>query len=117
MEFYQEARPEEDERVYGIAATHVPGQNLLIVTWSRRIGEDAVAHEVRYAFSDIHAAGWDSATPAPRGIVAPLGQGGANGMVYDARDLPLSGQRFVYIGIKPQNSKLFSQIAIPLTLN
>ncbi len=116
MEFYQEARPEEDERVYGIAATHVPGQGRLIVTWSRRIGEDAVAHEVRYAFTDIHAAGWDNATPAPRGIVSPLGQGAANGMVYDAADLPLAGRPMVYIAIKPQNSRLFSQIAVPLTL-
>jgi hypothetical protein len=48
-------------------------------------------------------------------IVIPPGKGGANGMVFDARQ-PLTGQRMVYIAIKPQNSDKFSQIAVPLTL-
>jgi len=116
MAFYQEAQPENDEQVYGIAATHLPAQNRLILTWSRRLAEDSVVHEVRYAFSDIHATGWKNATPAPRGLIAPPGQGSANGMVYDSQDLPLAGERLVYIAIKPQNAELFSQIAVPLTL-
>jgi RNA polymerase sigma factor (sigma-70 family) len=113
MEFYQEPRPENDDQIYGIAAAHVPEQNRLIITWSRRLGEDDVAHEVRYAFADIFSTGWEKAHAAPSGTVAPAGR---NGMIYDSRDLPLSGHRLVYIAIKPRNSKLFSQIAVPLTL-
>jgi RNA polymerase sigma factor (sigma-70 family) len=116
MEFYQETRAENDEQVYGIAATHSAAQNRLIVTWSRRQAEDSVVHEVRYAFADIHTTGWKNANPAPRGFVAPPGQGIANGMVYDSQGLPLAGERLVYIAIKPQNSELFAQIAVPLTL-
>lgn len=116
LEFYQESRAENDDQVYGIAAAHVPPQNRVIVTWSRRPGEDAIAHEVRYAFADIHSTGWMNARPAPRGLVAPPGRGMANGMVYDSQDLPLAGERLVYIAIKPQNSEFFSQIAVPLTL-
>ena len=113
MEFYQEARPENDDQIYGITATHVPEQNRLIVTWSRRLGEDDISHEVRYAFADVFSTGWDKARVAPKGSVAPLER---NGMVYDSKDLPLTGQRQVYIAIKPRNSKLFSQIVVPLTL-
>ena len=36
-------------------------------------------------------------------------------MVYDSRALPLTGQPVLYLAIKPQNSDIFSQIAIPLT--
>lgn len=115
MEFYQEARPENDDQIYSIVATHVPAQNRLLLTWSHRIGEDTLAHEVRYSFTDIHTTGWAKAQPAPGGLVRPAGKGIANGMVYDTRDLPLTGQRLVYLAIKPQSSDRFSQIAVPLT--
>jgi hypothetical protein len=113
IEFYQESQKENDDQVYGITATHVPGENRVIVTWNRRVGEDTMAHEVRYSFSDVHNTGWVNARFGE--IVIPPGKGGANGMVFDAR-LPLTGQRMVYIAIKPQNSERFSQIAVPLTL-
>jgi RNA polymerase sigma factor (sigma-70 family) len=116
MEFYQETQPENEEQVYSIAAAHILAQNRVLVTWNRRVAEDSVDHEVRYAFSDIHTTGWKNAKPAPKGFVTPPGQGIANGMVYDSQDLPLAGERLVYIAIKPQNAELFSQIAVPLTL-
>ena len=37
-------------------------------------------------------------------------------MVYDTTALPLAGHSVVYIAIKPQNSNLFSQIAVRLDL-
>lgn len=116
VRFESQTHPENDAQIYSIAATHDPQTNRLILTWSRPKGEDSVKHEVRYAFRDIHTIGWDKAQPAPRGLVAPLGSGVLNGMVYDTSALPLAGHFVVYVAIKPQNAELFSQIAVPLTL-
>lgn len=115
FEFYAEGREENDEQVYSITGTHIAALKRVIVTWSRHKDEGSIKHEVRYAWSDIHASGWAKATPAPEGIVTPPGDGGYNSMVYDTTTLPLAGQRTVYIAIRPQNSDRFSQIAIPLT--
>src|SRR5262249_4108253 len=82
IEFYRETRPENDEQVYSLTATHVPAESRIIVTWSRRHGEDTVAHEVRYAFTDIHRLGWPQATPAPAGMIQPPGRDDSTGMVY-----------------------------------
>jgi hypothetical protein len=71
-------------------------------------------HEVRYAFDDIHRLGWNEAKPAPNGTITPPGLGGYNGMIYDTTDLPLTSWKVVYIAVKPENSTLFSQIAMPL---
>jgi len=114
FEFYREPNEENDEQVYSIAATYVRGASEVILTWSRRKDEPRTEHEVRYAFEDIHKIGWDRATPAPGGIVRPLGDGGYNGMLYRSRDLPLDGKRMVYLAIKPTGARLFSQIALPL---
>jgi len=116
IEFFRESRPENDEQVYSIAATHVPAEDRLIVTWNRRRREDAVAHEIRYAFTDIHRLGWEQATAAPGGTIRPPGKDVSTGMVYDTRALPLAGQKIIFIAIKPQNADSFSQVAIPLTL-
>jgi hypothetical protein len=116
MEFYREPYPENDDQVSGLTATHIPSDNRLIVTWNRSGDDDVSAHEVRYAFADIHSSGWEKAQPAPRGTVPPAGKGVGTGMVYDARDLPLAGQKTVYIAVKPRNADTFSQIAVPLTL-
>ena len=86
----------------------------MTVTWNRPQNDNAINHEVRYAFEDIHQVGWNAAKPAPRGIIKPPGWQGYNGMVYATQALPLAGHPVVYIAIKPRNSKLFSQIAIPL---
>lgn len=114
FEFYREPHPENDEQVYSIAATYVAAENRLILTWSRRKDENTVKHEVRYAFSNIHEIGWDKATRAPSGIVTPPGFQGYNGMVYATTALPLTGKAKVYLAIKPENSAVFSQIALPL---
>lgn len=112
--FYREPNEENDEQVYSIAATYVPARDELILTWSRRKDEEAVRHEVRYAFVSIHKLGWEKAAPAPGGSVKPLGSGGYNGMLYRSRKLPLRGRATVHLGIKPDNSRRFSQISLPL---
>lgn len=115
MEFYHEAAPENDEQVYSITATHVPEQQRVILTWCRRIGEDQLPHEVRYAFESIHQIGWEAAQPAPGGRIKPPGMGEFSGMVYDSSALPLQGRATLYLAIKPEKAKLFSQVAIRLT--
>jgi hypothetical protein len=114
MEFYQEKARENDAQVYSLTGTYDPGNNEVIVTWKRPKDENDVAHEVRYAFDDVHTIGWAAATRVRGGVVKPPGWQGYNGMVFKSTLLPLAGRSTVFIGIKPSNSKLFSQIAIPL---
>jgi RNA polymerase sigma factor (sigma-70 family) len=117
IEFVHQPNSENDGQIYSLTATYDRTDNRLIVTWNRPSGEDAVRHEVRYAFTDIHGIGWAQAVPAPAGIVTPPGKGrGYNGMVYDTTELPLSQQTIVFIAVKPENANVFSQIAVPLTL-
>lgn len=115
--FYREVNPEPEQQVRDICATYVPNANRVIVTWMRNKNENTVKHEVRYAFADIHANGWNSATPAPGGTVTPPGWQGYNGMFYDTTSLPLSGKSVLYLAIKPLANNpqgLFAQVAIPL---
>ncbi len=114
MEFYREPYEENDEQVYSITAVYEPPTNRLIVTWNRNKNENDIAHEVRFAFANIHAIGWDAATPAPDRVVLPPGWQGYNAMVYDTTSLPLAGRPKVYIAIRPVGATLFSQIAVPL---
>jgi len=114
VEFYREPAEENDEQVYSLTGTHVPASNRVVVTWRRHKRDNDVRHEVRYAFESIHRIGWDRATPAPRGWVRPPGYGGYNGMVYDTTDLPLADREVLYLAIRPENSKRFSHIALPL---
>ena len=114
IQFYREPYAENDAQVSSLTETYDPTKNEVIVTWNRLKDENNIKHEVRYAFSDIHQLGWSTATPAPNGLITPPGWQGYNGMVYDTTALPLAGHSVVYIAIKPQNSDLFSQIAIPL---
>ena len=89
FEFYQEVHGEaiKGEQVYSIAAAYVPAERRVILTWSRNKSENDVPHEVRYAFESIHLIGWDKATPAPGGTIAPAGFQGYNGMVYTTTDI------------------------------
>ena len=114
FEFYEEPNPENDEQVYGIAATYVPAENRLILTWSRPKDDNTTPHEVRYAFSSIHDLGWDKATPAPGGTIKPPGDGGYNGMIYATTEVSLAGKPEVYLAIRPAGAKLFSQIRLPV---
>lgn len=116
IQFYQDPYTENDQQVYSLAATYRASDNRLVVTWNRNMAEDTVNDEVRYSFTDIHLTGWNAATPAPGGIIAPLGSGAYNGMVYDTTALPLAGQSVVYIAIKPDNSNSFTEIAVPLNV-
>ena len=114
IQFFKEPYLENDAQVHSLTATFVPTGNRVVVTWNTGWGDSGI-HEVRYAFSDIHQLGWNAATPAPDGSI-PLNSSGYAGRVYDTTALPLSGHSMVYIAIKPQNSNLFSQIAVPLDL-
>ena len=114
IQFYREGRPENDEQVYSIAATILPAESRLILTWSRDKDRNKVQHEVRYALSDIHDIGWDRALPAPEGIVSPRGWQGYNVMSYTTTKLLLAKRRVLFLAIKPADSKLFSQMDLPL---
>ncbi len=114
IQFYREPYAEDDAQVASLTGTYDPTRNEVIVTWNRSKDDNTVNDEVRYAFSDIHQLGWNAATPAPSGIITPPGWQGYSGMVYDTTALPLAGHLVVFIAIKPQNSDLFSQIAVPL---
>jgi hypothetical protein len=116
FEFYQEPHPENDQQIYSLTGTYVAATNRIIVSWNRNKNDNTINHEIRYAFSSLHEIGWNAATPAPNGLARPLGDGGYNNMIYESTGLPLAGRSLVYIAIKPQNSSVFSQIAIPLNL-
>ncbi|HWG42127.1 MAG TPA: hypothetical protein VN688_05025 [Gemmataceae bacterium] len=116
IEFYREPARENDLQVYALTGTYRHSKNHLILTWNRKMDEEKVKHEVRYAFSDIHASGWKTAKQAPKGLASPPGDGAYNGMVYDTTALPLAGHSVVYVAIKPENSDVFTQIVVPLTI-
>ena len=96
-----------------MTTTYAASTNRLIVCW-RRQKNDPRPHEVRYAFQSVHKLGWDAAATAPKGVVRPPGEGGYNGMVYDTTELPLAGQKLVYIAIRPEGVAQFSEVAVPL---
>ena len=114
IEFYQEPYTENDDQVYGICVSYTAATNRIFLTWNRLKDENSVKHEVRYVFSNIHVLGWDNAIPAPSGIITPPGYQGYNNMVYDTTAIDVTGQSTIYFAIKPQDSSVFSQIALPL---
>jgi PKD repeat protein len=114
IQFYQDPYQENDAQVYNLTGTYRASDNQLAVTWNRDKAEDTVNQEVRYAFSDIHQLGWANATAAPNGTITPPGGGAYNNMVYDTTGINMAGHSVVYIAIKPQNSDLFTEIAVPL---
>ncbi len=114
---YIESAIENVDQVYALHAGYVPSSNLIRVGWNRYKDDSVTKHEVRYAFTDIHASGWNSATAAPNGVITPPDGGGYNGMEWSTNAINLSGRTMVYIAIKPQNSALFRQIAIPVVSN
>jgi hypothetical protein len=114
FELYQDTNPHNVDQVRSLHAVYVPGSNEVRVGWARRKDQPNVSHEVRYAFTDIFALGWAGATAAPNGTVSPQGDGGYNTMFWSTTSLNLAGRSTLYVAIKPQNSSLFSQIAIPL---
>ena len=115
FEFYNQTAQENEDQVYSVHGTYIAASNTLKIGWQRNKNENTILHEVRYAFSDIHTLGWNSATVAPNGIIAPPGDGGYNGMEYQTNAINLSAQSVIYLAIKPQNSNLFRQIAIPVS--
>jgi hypothetical protein len=114
ISFIQQTAPENDKQVYGVCASYTQSGNRLFLTWNRHKDENSTKHEVRYSFSDIHTSGWNSATTAPSGTISPPGYQGYNGMVYNTTGINVSGKSTIYFAIKPQDSSVFSQIALPL---
>lgn len=117
FEFYEEKNPENINQIYGLNGVYVPASNKLIVGWKRDKDENKVKHEVRYSFSDVFSIGWDNAEVAPNGTITPPGWQGYNGMYWNTTDINLSGKKSIFIAIKPENSNLFRQIEIPLSLS
>lgn len=115
LEFYNDPNPENIDQIYSLHGSYSPVIDSILVGWLRNKNEDSVKHEVRYSYTDIHDVGWDAAITAPDGIVSPPGMGGYNGMEYSTNKINTSGKSVVYIAIKPQNSNLFRQIAIPVS--
>lgn len=118
FECYTETNPENINQIYSLNAVYVPSSNTVYVGWMRNKNDNSVNHDVRYAFTNIWTLGYANATPAPggTGIVPPDFQG-ANGMEYQTTGINVSGQNTLYIAIKPQNSSLMRQIAIPISLS
>ena len=104
---------ENIQQIYSLNGVYVPASNTILVRWVRDKNENSVNHEVRYAFQDIFQIGWNSAVPAPDGLVVPPGWQGYNGMEWSTQAIDVTGESVVYIGIKPQNSSGFRQIVIP----
>ncbi len=115
IELYPEARPENTRQIYSLNGVYVPASKTILVGWMRDKDENDVKHEVRYAFFDIFRIGWANATPAPDGLVTPMGWQGYNGMEWSTSSIDVTGRSVIYIAIKPQNSSSFRQIAIPLS--
>jgi hypothetical protein len=109
------ANPNENiEQVYSLHGVYNKKSNQIIVGWMRDKNQNAIKHEVRYAFSDIYDSGWDLALKAPAGIITPSGWGGHNGMNYRTNKILLQDHNVLYLAIKPENSDKFRQIEIPL---
>jgi hypothetical protein len=115
FELYRETRPENINQIYSLHGVYVPSTNEVSVGWMRNKDENTINHEVRYAFQDIYQIGWASATLAPNGVIQPPGWQGYNGMEWSTRSINVSNKSTIYIAIKPQNSSLFRQIAIPVS--
>lgn len=114
IEFYYDPNDENVEEIYSLNGVYRPSDNYLYVGWMRH---KAHSHnfEVRYSFNDIHDLGWNSATPAPNGLVSPLGGGGYNAIEYETDGIDMSGRSQIYVAIKPKEQDRFRQIVIPIS--
>jgi hypothetical protein len=115
FELYQETNPENTAQVRSLHAVYLPETNGIEVGWTRPANQAGIAHEVRYAFTSVHALGWANATVPSNTVVADQGNGGYNGMRWTGTAINLAGHDKIYIAIKPQNSSLFREITVPLS--
>jgi len=116
FEFYKDTNPENVDQVYSLNGVYVPADNRIYVGWSHPKYDEKTKYEVRYAFEDIYSLPnkWNGAAPAPKGTVSPAG-GAYNLMEYITRDIKVTGHDTIYIAIKPGNSALFREIALPVS--
>lgn len=109
VEFYKETNVENEDQVYSLHAS-LTTSGQLSLGWQHKKFESS-SHEVRYAWSSIHASGWNAATPLAT-VPAP-NTGGYNGMDYNG-SVPIAGHSggTLYLAIKPVGTTLFRQIAV-----
>jgi len=113
VEAYAELNPENTEQIRSLTGVYIPKTNELRLGWTRRKDQESSPNfEVRYAFSDIHASGFTSATLAA--TVPPNCCNGDNMTSYSTTGISVSGQSVIYMAIRPVGATLFRQIAIPL---
>src|SRR5262249_7316456 len=71
IQFYKSPYQENDVQVFSLTGSYRASDNQLVVTWNRAKADNTINDEVRYSFTDIHASGWNAATPAPNGLITP----------------------------------------------
>jgi hypothetical protein len=113
FELYVDTNAENVDQVLSLNGVYVPARNEIFVGWRHPKGEDKTKYEVRYSFDDIHVVGWDKARPVPNGVISPVDKAYA-GMEYSTTDIAVTGHNQIMIAIKPQDSRLFRQIVIPV---
>jgi hypothetical protein len=113
VEAYIEPNAENTEQIRSLTGVYIPKTNELRLGWTRRKDQELSPNfDVRYAFSDIHAMGFTSATLAA--TVPPNCCNGDNMTSYSTTGISVSGQSMIYMAIRPVGATLFRQIAIPI---
>ena len=112
--FYQDSNTENESQVYSMQGSYVSGTNDLQIGWNRHKDENAVNHDVVYAFSDIHALGFGNATSA--GAVSPGGYQGYNGMLFTSTSITMGANTSIFVAVRPVGATLFKQIEVRLDL-
>jgi len=115
FEFYKDTNPENVEQIFSLNGVYAPADNRIYVGWGHPKNDDKTKYEVRYAFQDIYSLPnqWRNALQAPGGTVSPAG-GVYNLMEYSTKEIKVGGHDTIYVAIKPRNSDLFRQIALPV---
>jgi len=117
FEFYKDTNPENVEQIFSLNGVYAPADNRVYVGWNHPKDDEKTKYEVRYAFEDIYSLPnkWNDAKEAPKGTVSPAG-GVYNLMEYSTTGIKVAGHDTIYIAIKPRNSALFRQIALPVSM-
>jgi hypothetical protein len=115
FELLTDTTPNDYMQSRNLTGTYVPGSNRLFVSWQRRKGmpADATNYETKYAFSNIHALGWNNATTPPGGGSIP--PNGYAGMSYDNSTIRMGSNRSIFFGVRPVGQTTFAEIEIPLS--
>ena len=115
--FYSDQNNEDDDHIYSIFGTWISSLNKVRVGARRIKSDTATECLVRYAFSDIHALGWSSATVPAVSTMTRNGEKGNNGMAWESTAIDVGANPTLYVALKYDQSTetRIKQIAIPLT--